>query len=67
MIIGGLVMHPFPRATEALRFFAEFMRTAPDELVAAAVLLTGPDGNKACGIAAAYPAISHRVNVSSLR
>ena len=55
MIIGGLVMHPFPRATEALRFFAEFMRTAPDELVAAAVLLTGPDGNKACGIAAAYP------------
>jgi len=55
LIIGGLVMHPFPRATEALRFFAEFMRTAPDELVAAAVLLTGPDGNKACGIAVAYP------------
>ena len=31
------------------------MRTAPDELVAAAVLMTGPDGHKACGIAAAYP------------
>ena len=55
MIIGGLVIHPFSRAKEALRFFDEFLRTAPDELVAAAVLMTGPDGQKACGIAAAYP------------
>ena len=54
MIVGGLVVHPFPHAAEALRFYNEFMRTAPDELVAAAVLMTGPDGNKACGIAAAY-------------
>jgi FAD/FMN-containing dehydrogenase len=53
MIGGGLVMHPFARAAEALRFHNEFIRTAPDELTAAAVLLTGPDGNKACGIAAA--------------
>ena len=55
MIVGGLVVHPFPRAKEVLRFFGEFLRTAPDELVAAAVLMTGPDGQKACGIAAAYP------------
>jgi FAD/FMN-containing dehydrogenase len=55
MVVGGLVVHPFPRAKEALKFFGEFLRTAPDELVAAAVLMTGPDGNKACGIAAAYP------------
>ena len=55
MIVGGLVVHPFPRAKETLTFFGEFLRTAPDELVAAAVLMTGPDGNKACGIAAAYP------------
>jgi FAD/FMN-containing dehydrogenase len=55
MIIGGLVAHPFPRAKEALKFFAEFLRTAPDELVAAGVLMTGPDGQKACGIAVAYP------------
>jgi FAD/FMN-containing dehydrogenase len=53
-IVGGLVMHPFERATEVLRFYNEFMKTAPDELVAAAVLLTAPDGNKACGIAVAY-------------
>lgn len=55
VIVGGLVVHPFPRAKEALRFFAGFMRTAPDELVAAAVLMTAPDGQKACGIAVAYP------------
>jgi FAD/FMN-containing dehydrogenase len=55
MIIGGLVLHPFARAKETLQFFADFLRTAPDELVAAAVLMTGPDGHKACGIAVAYP------------
>ncbi len=55
MMVGGLVLHPFPRAKEALRFFGEFLRSAPDALVAAAVLMTGPDGHKACGIAAAYP------------
>jgi FAD/FMN-containing dehydrogenase len=55
LIIGGLVVHPFERAREALKFFASFLASAPDELVAAAVLMTGPDGNKACGIVAAYP------------
>jgi FAD/FMN-containing dehydrogenase len=55
LIIGGLVVHPFPRAKEVLKFFGDFLRTAPDELVAAAVLMTAPDGNKACGIAVAYP------------
>jgi FAD/FMN-containing dehydrogenase len=54
MIVGGLVMHPFARAANVLAFYRELMRQAPDELTAAAVLLTGPDGNKACGIAAAY-------------
>ena len=54
MILGGLVVHPFPAAAEVLTFYNAFMRTAPDELVAAAVLLTGPDGHKGCGIAVAY-------------
>jgi FAD/FMN-containing dehydrogenase len=54
MIVGGMVVHPFPKAREVLRFYAEFMRTAPDELVAAAALLTGPDGHTGCGIVVAY-------------
>jgi len=53
-VIGGMVVHPYPRAAETLRFYNEFMKTAPDELVAAAVLMTGPDGNKACGIVVCY-------------
>src|SRR3954464_3825109 len=54
MVVGGLVLHPFSRAAEVLTFYNEFMRTAPDALVAAAVLMTGPDGNKACGIAVTH-------------
>ena len=54
MIVGGLVVHPFGRAADVLAFYADFMRKAPDALTAAAVLMTAPDGNKACGIAAAF-------------
>ena len=54
MIVGGLVMHPFARAAGVLRFYGELIKTAPDELTAAAVLLTAPDGQKACAIAAAF-------------
>jgi len=54
MIVGGLVIHPFARAADVLRFYGQFIRSAPDDLTAAAVLITGPDGQKACAIAAAY-------------
>ena len=54
-IVGGLVVHPFPRAAEVMAFYNEFMKSAPAELVAATVLMTAPDGHKACGIAACYP------------
>jgi FAD/FMN-containing dehydrogenase len=54
MIVGGLVVHPFVRATEVLAFYNGFLRTAPDALTAAAVIMTAPDGNKACGLACAY-------------
>ena len=54
-IIGGLVIHPLAHARDVLTFYDGFMKTAPGELVAAAVLMTAPDGNKACGIAVTYP------------
>ena len=54
-IIGGLAVYPFDRAAQTLKFYNEFMKTAPDELVGAAVLMTGPDGHKACAIAVAFP------------
>ena len=55
LVIGGLVIHPFTNADAVLTFYNGFMKTAPPELVAAAVLMTAPDGNKACGIAVCYP------------
>jgi FAD/FMN-containing dehydrogenase len=53
-IVGGLVVHRFDQAAEVLKFYSETIRTAPDELTAAAVLMTGPDGQKACAIVVAY-------------
>ncbi len=54
MVVGGLVMHPLERARDVLRFYRDFMATAPDDLTVAAVLLTGPDGHKLCAMVAAY-------------
>jgi FAD/FMN-containing dehydrogenase len=53
-IVGGLIVHPFHKAADVLEFYANTMRKAPDELTAAAVLMTGPDGQRACAIAVAY-------------
>jgi FAD/FMN-containing dehydrogenase len=41
-VLGGLVLHPASRATEVLRFFREFVATAPDELTCIAIFLTAP-------------------------
>lgn len=54
MIAGGLAIHPFPEARRALEFYREFVKAAPDPLTVAAVLLTGPDGQKGCGLVAAH-------------
>ena len=54
LITGGIVAHPLSRACEALQFYGEFIRTMPDELTVAAVLMTMPDGGKACGFVAAH-------------
>ena len=43
-ILGGMVLHPFDRAREVLRFYREFAAAQPDELTTYAGILTGPDG-----------------------
>ena len=52
-IVGGLVVHPYRAARDVLKFYGS-CETAPDPLTAGAVLMTGPDGHKAC---------AHRVRV----
>jgi FAD/FMN-containing dehydrogenase len=44
MVLAGLVIHPFERAREMLKFYSAFSRAIPDELNTIAVLLTLPDG-----------------------
>jgi len=49
-VLGGMLLHPFPRAREVLRFYRDVAARAPDELTVYAALVTGPDGNQAVGI-----------------
>ncbi len=63
IVLGGLLIHPGPRAADVLRFFREYMAGAPDEVGAAVALLTAPPapfvpepmrGEPAVGMVACY-------------
>ncbi|MDQ3045177.1 MAG: FAD-binding oxidoreductase [Chloroflexota bacterium] len=49
-VLGGMLIHPFSRADEVLRFYRDVAANAPDELTVYAALLTAPDGNQAVAI-----------------
>ena len=49
-VFGGLLIHPQARAAEVLRFYRDFMASAPDELTAYAAMLHTPDGDPVVGI-----------------
>jgi FAD/FMN-containing dehydrogenase len=53
-VLGGMVVYPLERAHEALKYLREFTKTALDELVCMAVLLTGPDGAKILAVVTCY-------------
>ena len=53
-VLAGILVHPFSRASEGLRFYREFTRGCPDELTVYAVLATMPDGQPALGFVACY-------------
>jgi FAD binding domain/Berberine and berberine like len=53
-VLGGLIIHPFDRARDVLRFYGEFSRSIPDELNTVAVLLTLPDGMKAAALGVCF-------------
>jgi FAD/FMN-containing dehydrogenase len=42
IIYGGILIHPRERASELLRFFRDYMQSAPREVVGGAVLMTAP-------------------------
>ena len=53
-VLAGILVHPADRATEVLRFYRDFTRSAPDELALFAALMTSPDGMPMVGLIAAY-------------
>jgi FAD/FMN-containing dehydrogenase len=57
-VLGGMVLHPFERATEVLRFYREFTASQPDELETWAGILTGPDGNLLVALVPCYVVVT---------
>jgi len=42
IVVGGILLHPFSRAGELLKFWRDYMEEAPDELGAAPAFVTAP-------------------------
>jgi FAD/FMN-containing dehydrogenase len=53
-VLGGMVVHPFERAAEVLRFYREFSVGQPDELTTWFGLQTAPDGNLVATMVTCY-------------
>jgi len=53
-VLGGMLIHPLPRAKEVLQFYRDFSSTAPDELAVFAALLTTPDGMQVLALVLCY-------------
>ncbi len=54
LILGGMVVHPFDRARDVLRFYRDFAAGQPDELTTYAGILTMPDGAMVVALVACY-------------
>ena len=53
-VLAGMLMHPLDRANTVIRFYRDFVATAPDELTVYAAALTTPDGFEALAIVPCY-------------
>ncbi len=54
MVLGGMILHTRDKAKEVIRFYREFMKTAPEELTLYTGLLTSPDGVPVVGMIGCY-------------
>src|ERR1700747_1708523 len=53
-VLAGMVLHPMAKAREVLRFYRDFARKCPDEALAAAALMTSPEGAPVVAIIVSY-------------
>ena len=53
-VLAGMVVHPMSAGRAVLRFYRDFCRRCPDEMIAAAALMTSHDGDPIAVIIAGY-------------
>lgn len=53
-VFGGMILYPRTEAQKVIRYFRDFMATAPRELTLYAALLHSPDGQPVVGIMGCY-------------
>ena len=53
-VLAGMVVHPWDKARDVLRFYRDFCRTCPDEMLAAAALMTSHEGDQVAVIVVSY-------------
>jgi FAD/FMN-containing dehydrogenase len=53
-VLAGMVIHPFERAKEVLRFYSDFSTAIPDEVNTLGALFTTPEGLRVVAIAVCY-------------
>jgi FAD/FMN-containing dehydrogenase len=53
-VLGGALFYPLARARDVLRFYRDFVRTAPDALTVFAAMMHSPDGHPVCAMAMCY-------------
>jgi FAD/FMN-containing dehydrogenase len=53
-LLAGMVVHPFDKAGEVLRFYRDFVDTSPDEMTSITGMMTGEDGNLVIAVLLCY-------------
>ena len=53
-VLGGLLLYPRNAAVDVIRYFRDFIQSAPDALTAYAALLHGPDGTPLVAVILCY-------------
>lgn len=53
-VLGGMLIYPFDKAKDVLRYFRETVAAAPDELTIYIALVTPPDGQKVVAMMLCY-------------
>ena len=53
-VLGGMIIHPQDKAKEVIKFYRDFMKTAPHEITLYSALLTSPEGFPIVAILGCY-------------